>query len=836
LHDARRRHWDLRLELGGVLKSFAVPRGPSLDPADKRLAVETEDHPLEYIDFEAVIPEGNYGAGPMIVWDRGRVRYLEGSGEDGVARGKIDFELVGYKLRGRYGLVLTGEEGRRRQKGKGQSLHADEDDGPQREWLLLKKPDGFVKKGSIVDDEPRSVLSGLTVEELRESVDVVKRLERDAEKMGAKQGMVDGRKIVPMLAATTDAPQQRAGWLFELKLDGFRIIADKRGEDAALFFRKQGSANGVFPEIVRAVRALAPERVVLDGEVVAFDDNGRPSFQKLLSRMTTAPPKRFDVSWSESPVMYIVFDLLALGPYDLRSLSLTARKTLLSELIKGKGAIRALDHLPDDGRRLFEFCQREHLEGMVTKRADSTYISGPRRTGDWIKIKCEKDDEFVVIGFTVGEGGRSELGAIDLAAYENGELVSRGKVGSGLAEHSIATLLERLKPLVIAQSPAKGDLEPAPRGRTFVKPEVVVSVHYGGWTDEGRLRHAVFRGIRDDVEPSACVAGPHPQGALPDAPDEPQEEPEAPAAPTPRRSHVQVTNPKKIFWPDDGLTKKDLCDFYTRMASAILPYLEDRPVVLVRYPDGITGKSFYQWNVPTGTPSWVKTITIRREEDPDREVTCFLINDADTLLYIANLGCIPIHILAARSRDLTMCDFITFDFDIGSSPIAHAVELALSLKALLGDLGLAGYPKTSGQSGLHVLVPMGPGVTFNTAKALVELIGRLLESRHLKIGTMERIIKQRNNRVYIDTGQTGRSRTIVAPYSVRAHKGATVSTPLQWDEVNANLSPTRWSMLSVPARFDEHGDPMRGMLDERPDVPQAVAKLAALLPRDAKRG
>ena len=297
-----------------------------------------------------------------------------------------------------------------------------------------------------------------------------------------------------------------------------------------------------------------------------------------------------------------------------------------------------------------------------------------------------------------------------------------------------------------------------------------------------------------------------------------------------------MTNPNKIFWPDDELTKKDLCDYYVRMAPAILPYLHARPVVLVRYPDGIAGKNFYQWNVPAGTPSWVKTLAIRRDEDKEREVTCFLVNDVETLLYIANFGCIPIHILAARSRVLTLCDFITFDFDIGSSPIAHAVELALSLRELLTDLGLVGYPKTSGQSGLHVLVPMGPGVTFTTAKALVELVGRLLEGRHLKIGTMERIIKQRNNRVYIDTGQTGRSRTIVAPYSVRAHKGATVSTPLEWDEVGANLSPTRWSMLSVPARFEERGDPMRKMFDERPDVARAVTKLAALVQSDGKRG
>jgi bifunctional non-homologous end joining protein LigD len=295
----------------------------------------------------------------------------------------------------------------------------------------------------------------------------------------------------------------------------------------------------------------------------------------------------------------------------------------------------------------------------------------------------------------------------------------------------------------------------------------------------------------------------------------------------PRASRVTVSNPKKIFWPSDKLTKKDLCDYYMAVAGALLPHLRDRPVVLVRYPDGIAGKNFYQWNVPQGTPSWVKTITIARDEDGGSRVTCFLVNDTDTLLYIANLGCIPIHVLAARSATIEMCDFITFDFDIGSSPIAHAVEMALSLRSLLGELGLVGYPKTSGQSGLHVLVPMGPGVTFATAKALVELVGRLIERMHFKIGTMERRIKERGQRVYIDTGQTGRSRTIVAPYSVRAHAGATVSTPLDWDEVNAMLTPTRWSMLSVPARLEERGDPMANLLAERPDVARAVARLEA---------
>jgi bifunctional non-homologous end joining protein LigD len=462
----------------------------------------------------------------------------------------------------------------------------------------------------------------------------------------------------------------------------------------------------------------------------------------------------------------------------------------------------------------------------------------------------------------------------------------RGKAGSGLDDRTIDELLARLSPLVIDHSPALGAYEPTARRRTFVKPEVVVNVRFGGWTGEARLRHPVFRGIRKDVKPEECTAAPptttalsqvddqdengagadafdadssaeredasvarrslarapgddarsdDPLGGTADASrseDAPSGADDASGTTTqsgPRATRVTVSNPKKIFWPSDQLTKKDLCDYYMAVADTVLPYLRDRPVVLVRYPDGIAGKNFYQWNVPHGTPSWVKTITIARDEDGGSRVTCFLVNDAETLLYIANLGCIPIHVLAARSATLEMCDFITFDFDIGQSPIAHAVQLALSLRGLLGELGLVGYPKTSGQSGLHVLVPMGPGVTFATAKALVELIGRLLESRHLKIGTMERRIKERGQRVYIDTGQTGRSRTIVAPYSVRAHEGATVSTPLDWDEVNATLTPTRWSMLSVPARIEERGDPMRNLLSERPDVARAVGKLEALV-------
>jgi bifunctional non-homologous end joining protein LigD len=830
LHDARRRHFDLRLEIGGVLKSFAVPRGPSLSTEDKRLAVETEDHPIEYLDFEAVIPAGNYGAGAMIVWDRGKVRYLEGTAEDGVLRGKIDFELTGYKLKGRFGLVKTKQGA---------------------EWLLLKKQDAFAQNGAVTEEEPRSVLSGLTVEELASRAAIATRVEERAEELGAEVGTVEAGRVSPMLCTNIEPEAvsswlQKKGWIYEWKLDGFRLLAEKREDDAALYFRKLGSANAAFPEVVRAVRALAPSRVVLDGEIVAFDEAGRPSFQKLLGRTHGSAPGSANRSWSETPVVYAVFDVLAIGRFDLRSLPLMQRKAVLAELLPAPGVIRVLDYVKDDGRRLYEFCAQQKLEGVVAKREDSPWLAGPRRSGHWAKLKCQREDDFIVIGFTRGEGMRHRLGALDLGSYNGERLVIRGKVGSGLDDRTIDELLKLLEPLVRPTTEAEGTFEQAPKGRVLTAPELVVSVRFGGWTDEGRLRHAVFNAIRKDVAPEDCHAHPSTEDLAAEDESPPPDAPDVaswsapPAAPSDARevvppertrgpSRIRISNPNKLFWPDDGLTKKDLCGYYDRIADTLLPYLVDRPVVLVRYPDGIAGKNFYQWNVPRGTPSWIKTVTLRREEGDRRDVEGFIVNDRDTLLYIANLGCIPIHILAARAPNMALCDFLTFDFDIGTSPMAHAVELALSLRSLLTEVGLTGYPKTSGQSGLHVLVPMGEGVGFETARPLVDVLGRLLERKHVAIATMERRKDQRAARVYIDTVQTGRTRTIVAPYSVRAYKGATVSTPLDWSEVGATLTPTRWSMLSIPARIEERGDPMRGMLAEKPDIVRAAAKIEALI-------
>ena len=816
LHDATRKHYDLRLERGGVLLSFAVPHGPSLDPLKKHLAIQTEDHPIEYLDFEAVIPDGNYGAGPMIVWDRGRVAYREASAEDSLVRGKVDFDLHGYKLRGRFALVRT-------------------KDNPK-QWLLFKKEDAFSSKTrDITASEPRSVLSGLTVEELGRSAKIAGDLESRARSLaGAKAGRVDGAKLVPMLCSTVNVKLDDADFLYELKLDGMRVLAQKDGDKVTLTNRRLRDFTAVFPEITRAVSALPAKRALLDGEVVAFDGAGRPSFGRVAERLHLTRAHDIRLQMAEIPVAFIAFDLLSFGEVDLRDAPLIERKALLRDLLHGAGVMRLLDHLDGDGRALLDFCLKNRLEGLVAKRKASRYQSGPKRGADWIKVKCERDDDFVVVGLARGEGKRKDLGALDLATYEGDRLVHRGKVGTGFDDKTIAYLLERLTPLAVPEKQAEGEYMPAPTGRIHLRPEVVASVRYLGWGSDGNARFPVFRGIRDDVRPRDCRAAPHDEDNLPPRMDVEREPAPDPASPpkkeAPRKVHV--TNRTKVLFPEDGITKGQLCAYYESIAPAMLPYLIERPVALVRYPDGIRGKNFYQWNVPMGVPSWVKTGYMPHDDGQDRQV--FLINDVETLLVVANLAAIPIHILASTSGAREECQFFTVDLDVELATFADGVVLARSLKEMLDGLGLPAFLKTSGQSGLHVLVPLGPGIPYEAARTFTELTGRLLVQRHPDRATMERVIARRGARVFVDTGQTGRSRTIVAPFSVRAKPGAPVSMPLFWDELTLDLDPGAFTIKTARARYDEVGDPMSGLLTERPDVRSAIGKLQIEVTRAAQ--
>jgi len=872
-------HWDLRLEMGGALTSFAVPRGPSLDPVDKRLAVQTEDHPLEYLDFEDVIPEGNYGAGPMIVWDIGRVQYLEQPPEVGEQTGKIDFLLFGQKLKGRYALVLTGGKNK------------DTELGGPRQWLLLKKQDQYSRPGEdVTEKQPHSVFSGLTIAQLAHKLELGAALEQEALALGAKPGRIHTPELVPMLCSTKGGELAEKGRIYELKLDGVRIIAHKQADDVALRYRSLRPCSLNYPEVVRAVRALPPGDIVLDGEIVTFDDQGRPSFPRLAPRIQARRPIDVNQARISCPINYVVFDLLQLGPYDLRPLPLVERKRLLKKLLPGRGVLWVNDHLADDGRSLFEWCKRARLEGVVSKLARGPYRAGPARTTDWIKLKASREDEFVIVGYVSGKNSRERLGALELATFDGTSWVYRGRAGSGLSDDIIDDLLARMAPLRRDDDPAIGEPLPYQGQRYHVDPRLVVRIEYLEWTPDRRLRMAIFIGLREDIAPEDCRAAPPDdmpvdvagEGVDPEAsvtaeapdgadstadadastsrkaarparaarskadrsasgrspPDDsaPQRaarvakpSARAPSAPAERGARLVLSNRDKIFWPDEGFTKGDMLDYYAAISDTLLPHLRERPVMLVRYPDGITGKSFYQWNVPRGTPDWIRTLALRDEERDGKTVATFLVDSADALLHIVNLGCIPLHVLACRQDTIEHCDFLTIDFDLGGQPLHVGVKLALSLRDLLQEIELPGFPKTSGQTGLHVFIPMGPGVSFDTAKVLVELIGRLLQLRHADVSTMERRVSERRGRVYIDTGQTGRSRTIVAPYSVRAYRGASVSTPLFWEEVHMALDPRQHTMFTVPTRVAERGDPMDGLLEVRPDIPRAVAKLGQLL-------
>lgn len=784
-HDAKRLHYDLRIQVGGVLESFAVPKGPSVRVGDKRLAVRTEAHPLRYLDFEGIIPEGSYGAGAMIVWDRGRVSYPKDPGEQGLENGALSLELEGFKLKGRFSLVRPSK----RQGGK------------QEEWLLIKRDDSFASDEDIVESKPRSVLSGVTVTELEDAEQIYQAALSHAASLGANEERMLASRLTPMLCSLEDAPVDRAGFVYELKLDGVRILAERKEHEARLFYRTHRPATASFPEVVEGLRSLIARDVILDGEIIALDETGLPSFQKLGSRIHARRPSDVRFLRDAVPVVFVVFDILQLGAYDLRPLALHERKELLERVLPGDaGVIRRLDYFMDDGSALFSFCEEQGLEGLVAKRTGSAYHVGPRRTGDWIKIKRVREDDFVVTGYTAGKGARKRLGALDLATFRDGELEPCGRVGSGLSEAEIDRLLPKLE----AAEP------------------LVARVRYAGWTEDGNLRHPVYLGIRTDVAPQDVVVSPKLEDAtmLENEVDTPADRVVGKA---------RLTNQDKVFWPADGITKGDLCDYYEAVSSVLLPHLRDRPVTLVRYPDGIDGKSFYQWRIPDKAPPWLQSLRLRSPEEDGKEVSTILINDLSSLMYVANLGCIPLHVIASRAESLDTCDFLTLDLDVELASLKTAIPIALTIREVLDEIGLAGFPKTSGKSGLHVLVPLGAGLPFDLAKQLLELIARICLQRHPDAATMERRKEKRGARVLIDVGQTGPLRTIVAPYSVRAVPGAHVSTPLFWEEVSLALDPSSFDVFTVPERVLTLGDPMAEAFSRELDVPSTMRRLGELV-------
>lgn len=826
-HAARRLHYDFRLEMEGVLRSWAVPKGPSLDPRDKRLAVMVEDHPLEYGDFEGVIAPGNYGAGCVIVWDRGQYRIIDPLGAtpaDAVRAGKLDFELTGFKLGGVWTLV------RMRWSPKGAEAEKDQ-------WLLIKKRDRWASEDDLLKSHPRSVLSGFTVEEMRDAPAAAEQIAAELERLGAKPmapaPVVSlGPNAFPLsLAKLVEKPVEGDKWLFEIKYDGVRALAIRERGHTRLYGRSGAEITRRYPELALAFDALPLGRFVLDGEIVALDDDGRPSFQQLQRRMHAEGREAGRLSRA-IPVHYFAFDLLALGDFDLRGLALEVRKKMLARLIRGEGRLRYCDHYLGRGKDFFEAAAKAGLEGIVAKRRDSPYRG--RRSEDWLKIKCPLTRRFVIGGYTDARGTRLYFGALLLGLYEpGGALRFVSKVGTGFDDATLRDLHRQMNQRARSdcpfRRPAGGEVALA-RKAHFCDPELVCEVRFSEVTDNGGLRHPSFLALVKDADPAQCRADapldrprePATAAARPSAAADPPAPPGR--APGPKRN-LAVTNPGKLFWPREGYTKADLVEYYRGIAKWMLPYLEDRPVMIVRYPDGIEGKSFYQKDAPGFAPQWIRTEKIY-SKDSGREIAHFVLESAPALGYVANLGTIPIHIWSSRISHLGRPDWLLFDIDPKGSTTACAAAVAGEVGAVLRAIGLRPVLKTSGQMGLHVVVGLKPLYTYEQARAFAELVARLVVSRIPDQATLSRGTRSRQGRVYIDYLQLGYGKTIAAPFAVRPLPGAPVSAPLEFEELCATLDPAAFNIKTVPARMERLGrDPFRGAIDDRQTIEDALAEL-----------
>ncbi len=834
-HAARRLHYDLRLEMDGVLKSWAVPKGPSVHPEEKRLAVHVEDHPIEYGDFEGVIPAGNYGAGSVIVWDHGWYRSTKPQDPlEQLARGKLEVEIFGHKMRGRWTLARMS--------------------GKDREWLLLKKADGAalpLEAPELTERYPQSVISGLTVEEMADASGRLAAVRARLDGLGAPRGEVNARAQPFTLATLGERAFSDPAWLYEIKYDGVRVLASRDGDRVTLYGRSGQDTTSRYPEVVRALRALPIQRFVVDGEIVALDDAGRPSFQRLQPRMALTDPREVVRAAAQWPAVGVFFDCLMLDDRDLRRLPLVDRKECLRLLVPPLGTARYGDHIVGEGRAFFDAASEQRLEGIVAKRAKSLYTGA--RTRDWVKIKCQRRQEFVIGGYTDPQGSRGYFGALHLGLYEGPpaapRLVYVSKVGTGFDDALLKSISERLRPLSRATPPFEGGAVPSGRGHHWVDPRLVCEVRFTDWTEDGGIRHPAFIGLREDKKPEDCRReGSDPPEALslPDgsglaavgglgggaASAPPQLEQEAPVA-TPR-PRLQPTNVKKLFWPAEGYTKGDLIAYYERVAPLMLPYLKDRPLVLTRYPDGITGKSFYQKDAPDFAPAWVRTERIY-SKDTERDIAYLVVDDVEMLRYVANSAAIPVHLWASRIPSLERPDWLVLDLDPKGAPFTDVVKVALALRRILDGLELPSYVKTSGATGLHILLPLGARYTYEQARTLARLLAVLGVEAEPEISTVARPLRSRGGKVYIDFGQNGHGQTIVAPYSLRPLPGAPASCPLEWREVTPRLDPASFNLSTIAARFEKMADPLRAVLGGGIDMAAAIERIQARLSSGAKR-
>jgi bifunctional non-homologous end joining protein LigD len=791
-HDASHLHYDFRLELDGVLKSWAIPKGPSLKPEDKRLAMQVEDHPFEYQHFEGVIPEGNYGAGTVMVWDAGEYYVAPGLSRaenekklrEGLEAGKLTFTLKGHKLQGAFSLIHM----------KGNLRYPKENS-----WLLIKADDEFASKQNILADD-RSVLTDRNLDEItREETPPAGAEKSPAITLDPSLEATMPHHIKPMLATLVDHPFNRPDWFFEIKWDGYRAIAEvRKKKKAELYSRNLLSFENKFPLIFQELQKL-DGNYILDGEIVALDDAGKPSFQLLQ-----------DYENNQQRLVYYVFDLLYIDKYDICRLPLWERKQLLQGILPSLSRIFYCDHVETEGVSFFEAAVAQDLEGIIAKDAQSPYLEG-KRSSYWLKMKTRKRQEAIICGFTAPRGGRKNLGALILGMYDAGKLKYIGHTGTGMDTKTLKSLHEQLTPLIIPASP----FEKTPKTNekpTWVKPELVCEVAFTEWTHDGNMRHPVYLGLRTDKPAEeVCMETEKPvEKTVPKSGSKTgQFAKEAPGKQkqmlTIHRHKVTLSNPERVLWPKLNIRKKDLVNYYRSVAPYILPYLKDRPYVMHRFPEGVTGESFYQKDVIADVPKWVERIEIFSESNQET-IHYVICQNEETLVWLANLACIEMNPWNSRRQNLENPDWAAIDLDPQGIGFNRVIEAAQVVHQILEDWNIPNYCKTSGATGLHIYVPLAAQYSYDTARDFAHMVAMLAHQELPKTTSLERSPSKRTHQIYLDYLQNRYGQTLVSPYSVRPTPEATVSTPLLWEEVKPGLLPTQFTINNIAERLDDVGD------------------------------
>ncbi len=773
-HDARRIHYDLRLELGGTLKSWAVTRGPSLIVGEKRLAVRTEDHPMEYLDFEGNIPKGEYGGGAMIVWDRGRWAAAFDP-EKGLAKGHLEFTLDGSRLKGRWHLVrMRPRPGEKKEQ-----------------WLLIKAEDEFSRPAGASDitEETTSFLSGRTTEELaalnelrKDHAGRAKVIEAraapvpDASKTkGARKGILPAF-LEPSLPQVTDKAPSGSKWVHEIKYDGYRTQARIDGRDVRLLTRKGLDWTSRFPTIATAVKSLGLSSALLDGEIVVEERGGIPSFTLLQGDLKSGRNDRF---------RYFLFDLLYCEGFDLTKATLLDRKSLLQRLLDrlpDASPLRFSEHLGEDGPKMFEHACRLGLEGIVSKRLDLPYRPG--RGEHWLKVKGVLRQELIILGYVPSTVAKGTVGALLLGYFEKGTLFYAGRVGTGYSGEQARWLRVELDKIAAAR-PELGNSLPAgaEKGVRWAKPRLVCEVEYGGWTADRLIRQSAFKGLREDRPAEEIV--------LEAAPEKSETRRGRPP------SRGRLTHPERLLWPEQGVTKEGLAEFYADIADWILPHLAGRVLSLVRCPSGVSGKCFFAKHAWHGLSQAVRRVDVGEKEK------MLTLDSFDGLIELVQAGVVEIHPWGSTVAHLEAPDRLIFDLDPGEDvPWSAVIEAAREVRGRLDEVGLASFVKTSGGKGLHVLVPIAPEAGWDEAKSFTQSIAEAMAKARPEryVATMTKAV--RRGRVFVDYFRNGRGATAVAAYSTRALPLATVSTPLAWDELSEGIRADHFKIGNLRQRLD----------------------------------